>query len=98
MKTRPDLTFADVNDFHASVARAVLGSRFRTVSWFRRADTGCAQPAAVVDVLLQDGDDADGALTRQVEIVLKPERLDRLIVGVADDPHPARDFVERGGD
>ena len=36
-------------------------------------------------LLLQHGDHAHRALARQLEIVLIPQRLDRLIVGVADD-------------
>ena len=77
---------------------AVLRIRLGAVARLRRADAGPGQSGAVVDALSAAGDDAHGALARQLEIVLVPERLDRLIVGMADHQHAARHLVQRRGE
>src|SRR6185369_15516762 len=89
---------ADVDDFDPPVARAVLRLRLRAIARLRRSDAGPAQSGAVVDALLQDGDDAHRALARQLEIILELERLDRLVVRVPDDQDTARHLVQRRRD
>src|SRR6476646_10205607 len=71
-----------VDDLHAPIARSVRRIRLR-VARLRRADAGPGESCRVVAALLQDRDHADGAFARQLEVVLEPQRLDWLAVGVA---------------
>src|SRR5215831_17095484 len=83
-----------VDDLDAPIARTL-----RRVSRNRLGVAGAApaQTTRVVDDWLEDADDRERPLARQLDVARVSSR-NALAVGVADDLHPAGHLVQRGGD
>src|SRR5215212_2503333 len=87
----------DVDDLHTAVQGTMLRGRVREQPL---VGSGALEvdPAAAGKRLLQYFGDTGGALAGQVVVVAEGQRLDRLIVGVADDRHVARHLEDRRRD
>src|SRR3954453_6268495 len=86
---RVRLHAAQMDDFDAAISRSVLRTRLGPDERLRRADAIPAPARRALNRAFQNRRDANRALARQLGVVAEPQRLDRLIVSVAHDHHPA---------
>ena len=74
-----------MHDLDAAVLRAILRCVGRVVPGLRGSDAICLQPRRSAEALLEPMQHGKCTIRGQLEIVLIPERADRLAVGMPYD-------------